>query len=195
MYTASGQPILRGPSEDDPTTPNGEYSNSCVGRERIFEYFSRVNGTKMLQYRLNYAVDLRYGVLYDIAEHVWKEEPIDLAMGYANVIWQADANNIAIRCLEHVDTPTSVLNVTGSKFSIRDAAQQFGVIMGKKPVFSGKEASTALLSNNAKMKNLFGDQSVSFDQVIEYTADWIVNGGVALNKPTHFERRDGEYLD
>lgn len=184
-----------GPTEEDPTTPNGEYSNSCVGRERIFEYFSRVNGTRMLQFRLNYAIDLRYGVLYDIAEHVRQGELIDLAMGYANVIWQADANNIAVRCLEHVEAPASVLNVTGPKFSIRDAAQRFGKIMGKEPVFTGEESSSALLSDRSKMKGIFGDPPVTLDQMIEYTADWIMNGGVALNKPTHFERRDGEYLD
>ncbi|MBN1294818.1 MAG: NAD(P)-dependent oxidoreductase [Candidatus Latescibacteria bacterium] len=184
-----------GPNETDPAVPYGEYSNSCLGRERVFEYYSREKGTKILLYRLNYAIDLRYGVLFEIGKQVNEGRPVNIEMGYANVIWQGDANNIALRCLEHVSSPPEILNVTGDKIRIRDIAARFGEIMKKEPVFEGKESSTALLSDNSKMKKFMGEPRISLDQMLQMTAEWIQSGGKSLEKPTHFQTRDGQYLD
>ena len=185
----------QGPNETDPAVPYGEYSNSCLARERVFEYYSREKGTKILLYRLNYAIDLRYGVLFEIGKHVFEKKPVNIEMGYANVIWQGDANNIALRCLGHVASPPEILNVTGDKVRIRDIATKFGEIMKKEPVFEGKEAPTALLSDNSKMKRLMGESQISLDQMLQMTADWIQSGGKSLGKPTHYQTRDGQYLD
>jgi nucleoside-diphosphate-sugar epimerase len=184
-----------GSSETDSFNTIGEYANSCLGRERIFEYFSRENGTKVLLFRLNYAIDLRYGVLLEIGKQVYEGMPINLEMGYANVIWQGDANNYAIQCLEQCASPPEILNVTGEKIRVKEVASQFGEIMRTKPVFTGEEAPTALLSDNSKMKKLFGEPPTSPEQMIHWTADWIMNNGKTLNKPTHFQTRDGEFLD
>ena len=184
-----------GPAETDSFTSVGEYANSCVGRERIFEYYSRQNGTKVLLYRLNYAIDLRYGVLYEIGKHVYESSPIDIETGYANVIWQGDANNIAIRSLEKTASPPEILNVTGGKLRITDVARRFGELMGKEPVFTGTEAPTAFLSNNSKMKRFFGEPPTGLDEMIQLTIEWITKGGRSLNKPTHFQTRDGQFLD
>ena len=185
----------QGPSETDSFISLGEYANSCLGRERIFEYYSRENGTGILLLRLNYAIDLRYGVLYEIGKQVFEGKPVDLEMGYANVIWQGDANNFAIRCMEFVNSPPEVLNVTGDKIRIREAACQFGKMMNKDPVFAGEEASTALLSDNSKMKKILGNPPTSLKQMIQWTTDWMIRGGRSLNKPTHFQTRDGQFLD
>ncbi|MHB9028919.1 MAG: NAD-dependent epimerase/dehydratase family protein [Candidatus Latescibacterota bacterium] len=184
-----------GPSETDSFVSLGEYANSCLARERIFEYYSRANGTEMLHFRLNYAIDLRYGVLFEIGRQVFEETPINLGMGYANVIWQGDANNIAIRCLEHVSNPPAILNVTGDKIRIRDIALRFSEVLGKEPRFAGIEAETALLSNNARMKSLFGPPPTGPDQMIGWIAEWLQRGGRSLGKPTHFQTRDGQFLD
>jgi hypothetical protein len=184
-----------GPSESDTTYAIGEYANSCLGRERIFEYYSRTNGTKVLLYRLNYAIDLRYGVLLDIGKKVFEGRPVNLEMGYANVIWQGDANNLAIRCLELAACPPRILNVTGDKILVRDIALSFGKRMGREPVFSGTESSTALLSNNAEMRSVFGSPPTSIEQMIRWLTDWIIRGGKSLDKPTHYETRDGQFLD
>lgn len=184
-----------GPSETDTFTSVGEYANSCLGRERIFEHYSRQNGTKTLLFRLNYAIDLRYGVLYEIGEKVFKCSPINLDMGYANVIWQGDACNYAIRSLELAASPPEILNVTGSKIRVRDVAYLFGDLMGKKPVFFGDEASTALLSDNSKMCRIFGEPPTSLVQMINWITDWIMKGGKILDKPTHFQTRNGQFLD
>jgi hypothetical protein len=184
-----------GPSESDTKYAVGEYANSCLGRERIFEYYSRTNGTKVLLYRLNYAIDLRYGVLLDIGKKVYEGKPVNLEMGYANVIWQGDANNLAIRCLELAACPPRILNVTGDKIRIRDIANGFGKLMGRKPEFSGTEAPTALLSNNAVMKSIFGTPPTSIEQMLRWITDWIIRGGKLLDKPTHYETRDGQFLD
>jgi nucleoside-diphosphate-sugar epimerase len=184
-----------GPDENAPFQSLGEYANSCLARERIFEYYSRLNGTPMLHFRLNYAIDLRYGVLFEIARQVCEGTPVNLTMGYANVIWQGDANNTAVRCLEHVSSPPAILNVTGGKIRVRDIATRFGELMGKTPQFTGTEAQTALLSNSAKMKTLLGEPPTSLDRMIQLIADWIMRGGRSLGKPTHFQTRDGQFLD
>lgn len=183
-----------GPSEGDPTGPIGEYAQSCLGRERIFEYFSKTAGTPVLIYRLNYAIDLRYGVLHEIARSVHEERPIDLTMGYVNVIWQGDANEIALRSLNLCKSPAAVLNVTGPETtSVRWLANEFGKRMGKEPVFSGKEASTALLSNASRAIELFGEPHVSLNEMIEWTADWVLKDRETLDKPTHFQQREGKF--
>jgi nucleoside-diphosphate-sugar epimerase len=184
-----------GPAEHDEFTSIGEYANSCLGRERIFEYFSREFGTKTLIYRLNYAIDLRYGVLHDIAGRVHAGVPVNLEMGFANVIWQGDAANIAVRCLEHAALPPEILNVTGEKIRVREVALRLGELMVKPPVFEGAEAPTALLSNSAKMRLLFGPLATPLDAMLRWTAHWIMKGGRSLGKPTHFQTRDGQFLD
>jgi len=184
-----------GPTETDGFTSIGEYANSCLGRERIFEHYSRKNGTKVLLFRLNYAIDLRYGVLYEIGRQVFEERPIDLEMGYANVIWQGDANNYAIRCLELAASPPEILNVTGGKIRLRDVAYRFGEIMGKPLRFTGKEAPTAFLSNNAKMKRILGEPPTPLDDMIRWISRWIEKGGRTLDKPTHYQTRNGQFLD
>jgi len=184
-----------GPSEADTFTSIGEYANSCLGRERIFEHYSRKNGTKTLLFRLNYSIDLRYGVLYEIGRRVFGEEPIELAMGHANVIWQGDANNFALRCLELAANPPEILNVTGDKIRVRDVAESFGKVLGKKPLFTGGEDPKAFLSNNAKLKRLLGAPPTGLDDMIRWIAEWLERGGKTLNKPTHYQTKDGRFLD
>lgn len=184
----------RGPDEDHAVGPIGEYAQSCLGRERIFEHFSSIYNTPVLIYRLNYAIDLRYGVLLEIAKSVRIKKPIDLAMGYVNVIWQGDANQIAIRCLHHCSSPPQVLNVTGSTtLSVREIANEFGKYFGVDPVFANEEQSTALLSNASKMEKLFPFPKVSIEEMILLTAEWLVIGGPLLDKPTHFQERSGKF--
>ncbi len=183
-----------GPDEDHPPEPVGEYAQSALGRERMFQYFSERCGTQVAILRLNYAIDLRYGVLHDIAEKVYRREPVDLSMGVANVIWQRDANSVALRALAHCASPPFLLNLTGPEMvSVRQTALRFGRIFGVEPVFSGAEAPTALLNNASRCHALFGYPVVSLDQMIEWVARWIQRGGRSLGKPTHFEQRDGKF--
>ena len=183
-----------GPSETHPPEPLGEYAQSCLGRERMFEYFSEKHGTRAALLRLNYANDLRYGVLRDVAEKVYRRQPIDLAMGAVNVIWQRDANSVALRALAHCQSPPLVLNVAGPELvKIRDLARGFSRIFGIEPVLEGAEAATALLSNAARRQEIFGPPSVSLEQMMEWTAHWVRIGGRSLGKPTHYEQRDGRF--
>lgn len=183
-----------GATESCPLDPVGEYAQSCLGRERIFEYFCRRFGTKALFFRLNYAIDLRYGVLLDVAQKVWRGEPIDLRMGYVNVIWQGDVNNAAIRALTLCRNPPRILNVTGLEtVSIRWLAESFGRIFGKKPIFENEEMETALLSNASEYHRLFGYPRVPLKRMIEWVAHWVLTGGPTLNKPTHYELRNGRF--
>ena len=183
-----------GATENSPVAPIGEYAQSCLSRERICSYFSSQFGTPMAILRLNYAIDLRYGILLDIAEKVDAEEPISLQMGNVNVIWQGDANAIALRAFLHCQSPPFVLNVTGPEtVSIRYLASCFGAIFNKSVRFSGKEAETALLSNASRCHQLFGYPRVSLGQMIEWVAEWVRMGGATLRKPTHFEVRDGKF--
>jgi len=186
--------ITGGASEETAPAPLGEYAQSVLGRERMFEYFSARHGTPVTLLRLNYAIDLRYGVLFDIGSKVFEGRSVDVTMGAVNVIWQGDVNSVALRCLAHCQSPPFILNLTGPEtLSIRAVAKRFGEIFGKAPILEGQEAPTALLSNAARCFRLFGYPSVTIDQMIERTAHWIKVGGTNLGKPTHFETRDGRF--
>jgi nucleoside-diphosphate-sugar epimerase len=183
-----------GCTENDPPGPVGEYAQSCLGRERVFTYFSKKCGTPATIIRLNYAIDLHYGTLLEIAQAVWNQTPVDLSMGYFNAIWQGDANVQSILSLELASSPPKILNVTGPELlSTREVATHFGKLMDRKPIFEGKEDSTALLNNSAWATKHFGKPRVSVDQMIEWTAHWIKNGNKTWNKPTHFQTRDGKF--
>ncbi|MEP7085717.1 MAG: NAD(P)-dependent oxidoreductase [Gemmatimonadota bacterium] len=183
-----------GSRESDAPVPVGEYAMSCLGRERVFEDASLRRGTPVAIVRLNYAVDLRYGVLVDIASRVWRGEAVDLGMGHANVIWQGDANDWALRCLAHACSPSFVVNVTGGEtLSVRDLATRFGALLDRAPLFTGSEASDALLSNTSLAHTTFGAPSVNTDTLIEWVASWLRDGGPLLGKPTHFEERTGAF--
>jgi len=184
----------QGSAEDSPLLPLGEYANSCVGRERMFEYFSQLYATPGRLFRLNYAIDMRYGVLFDIARKIRDGVAIDMSMGHVNVIWQGDANSHALRSLRQTTTPTTPLNVSGAEIiSIRWLATAFGDRFGKKPRLIGEESPTALLTNTAQAVRLFGKPSVPLGQMINWVTDWVANDRPNLNKPTHFEARDGVY--
>ncbi len=183
-----------GATETHPVEPIGEYAQSCLGRERVFEHASNQFGTPLTILRLNYAIDLRYGILLDIAEKVYGEKPVDLTMGAANVIWQGDANAVVLRSLMHCQSPPTLLNLTGPEIvSIRWLATRFGESFGKAPTFEGIEANTALLSNAARCHQLFGYPGISLEQMVQWVAHWVKIGGTSLGKPTKFEVRDGKF--
>lgn len=188
-------PVESGGSvESDPPGPVGEYAQSCLGRERMFEYGSKKNQTKVCLIRLNYAVELRYGVLLDIALKVKKQEPIDLSMGYFNVIWQGDMNNMVLRSLDSCESPARILNITGSDIlSVREVALEFGKLFGVKTAFINEEAHTALLNNPLQAIKLFGHPGVEPTRVMKWIAHWISEERETLGKPTHYEVRNGKY--
>jgi nucleoside-diphosphate-sugar epimerase len=183
----------RGAAETDPAKPAGDYAQSALARERIVEFFSRRNQTPAAVLRLNYAVELRYGVLRDIADRVYRREPLDLSMGWVNLIWQRDANARILGALAHAATPPLVLNLTGDKVGIRNVAQRFGKIWDIEPRFIGTESDTALLSDPGRSYQLFGPPDVSLEQMIEWVAGWVGAGGKSLERPTHFEERHGRF--
>ncbi|RXZ01396.1 NAD-dependent epimerase/dehydratase family protein [Fictibacillus sp. S7] len=183
-----------GCDETHPVHPVGEYAQSCLGRERIYSYFSRKNGTPVTLFRLNYAIDMKYGVLLEIAKQVYQEKPVDVRMGHVNVIWQGDANEYALRSLLLSESPPAVLNITGPEtVSIRWLAQQFAARLNKPVTFVGEEQPTALLNNSSKAHHLFGYPSVSLNTMIAWTADWIKGDGQTIDKPTHFQERQGAF--
>lgn len=183
-----------GATETTPAEPVGEYGQSVLARERIFEFFSIRHQTPVALLRLNYAVELRYGVLADIGLAVFERKPIPLAMGLVNVIWQGDANSIVLRALDHAGVPPTVLNVTGPEtLSVRWIAERFGRLFGVDPIFEGAEAPTALLNNASRCHRLFGYPSVTPEEMIEWIAQWIGMGGAMLGKPTKFTVRDGKF--
>ena len=183
-----------GCTEQTPTGPVGEYAMACLGRERILTYFAERDGTPMALIRLNYAVEMRYGVLVDVARAVLAGEPVDLTTGHANVVWQGYANEVTLRALHHAAAPPFVLNLTGPELvSVRQVATALAARLGREPVFAGEEAPTALLSNATLCHRLFGYPDVPLGELIELTSDWVVHGRPLLSKPTHFQRRDGKF--
>jgi len=183
-----------GCKETDPTGPVGEYAQSTLGRERVLSFFARRNQTPLCLLRLNYAVEPRYGVLLDIGQAVYSGQPVSLAMGYVNVIWQGDANSAAFRALELCESPPAVLNVTGLRtLSVREIAEQFARHFDKDVAFTGEEATTSLLNNAGQCHERFDLPRVTVEQVIELTAGWIRSGGRSLGKPTKFQVRDGKF--
>jgi len=181
------------PESLPPTAPSGEYANSCVARERMFEHFSHLHGTPGRLLRLSYAIDMRYGVLHDVAQKLLHKQPIDLSMGHANVIWQGEANDWALRSLAHCTAPTTALNLSGPKVSIRELACEMSLRLNIAPIFTGYEADTAWLVDCSEAFRLFGEPQVGLSRMIDWTADWVKRGGASLNKPTHYEARDGKY--
>ena len=174
--------------------PLGEYAQSCLGRERVFEYHSRGCGTHCLFFRLNYAVDLRYGVPVDIARKVYAREPIDLSMGWFNVIWQGDANSYALRSLELCECPPRTLNVTGpEKISVHEVAEIFGSRFQRQPIFESRESERALLSDASLCHSLLGRPEVSLETLLAWIAHWVKIGGATLDKPTKFDVTDGKF--
>ncbi len=182
-----------GASEMLHPTPVGEYANSCVGRERMFEHFSHQQQTPGRLIRLSYAIDMRYGVLHDLARQIIERKPVSLVMGHANVIWQGDANERSLRALRQCTTPTSGLNLSGPMISIRSAAQGLARRLGINVQFTGEESSTAWLVDCTESERLWGPVPVGLEQLLDWTADWVQRGQPTLDKPTHFEVRDGHY--
>jgi nucleoside-diphosphate-sugar epimerase len=188
-------PLGRGGATESTTpVPLGEYAQSCLGRERIFEHFSATCGTPGRLFRLNYAIETRYGVLHDIAARVWAGKSVDVTMGHVNVIWQGDANAQALRCLLHCTTPTSPINISGPEVvSVRWIAEEFGRRMGRKVLIAGEEAPSALLTNTAEAAGLFGYPGVPLTRMLDWVADWITRDQPSLNKPTKYEVLDGVF--
>lgn len=187
-------PSSGGSVETDSTNPIGEYTQSCLARERIFEYYSRKYGTRVLIFRLNYAIALEYGVISDIARKVYEGKPVDLGNPCFNCIWQADANEYALRCLLHTASPSRILNVTGPEIAgVEQTALKLGKLLGKEPVFTGIPGFRSYLSNSSKAMSMFGYPGTSLDSMINYQAEWILDGCGDIGKPTHFEETKGKY--
>lgn len=189
-------PIVRGGSvETDTPAPIGEYAMSCLGRERMFEYFANLpDGPRVSILRLNYACEPRYGVIADLATRIKRREPIDLAMGAFNAIWQRDANAVAIASLSVASRPAAVLNIAGPEtLSVRRVCERLATLLGVPCEFTGAESADAILSNAQKSHRLFGYPSVGASELIDMIGQWVASGGDMLNKPTHFETRDGKY--
>jgi nucleoside-diphosphate-sugar epimerase len=183
-----------GAVEADPPAPVGEYAQSCLGRERVVEFVSRERQLRALIFRLNYAVDLRYGTLVDVARKVIGGEPIDLTMGFFNAIWQGDANSYAFRSLDLCSTPPCILNVTGSeRISVREIAEWFGAVFGRDPIFVNTEGPVALLSDSSRCRALLGEPQVPLSRLCQWVAQWVREGRSSLGKPTHFEVTDGRF--
>jgi nucleoside-diphosphate-sugar epimerase len=183
-----------GPTERDPPAPVGEYAQSALARERVLEFCSCRHATPMAILRLNYAIEPRYGVLRDIADRVKAGVPVEVAMGKVNLIWQRDANAIALRAVAHCAVPPLVLNVTGTPaWPVRWLAEELGRRLGRGAVIRGEEEATALLSDARRMEERFGAPEVSIGAMLDLTADWVLGGGRSLGKPTHFEERSGQF--
>jgi len=182
-----------GPSETDPPAPVGEYAQSVLGRERVLAFHAARAGTPMAILRLNYAVEPRYGVLRDLADTIARGAPVSLGMPSVNLIWQRDANAVALLALEHCATPPTVLNLTGRAVRIRWLAERLAAALGKTARFEGPEGTTALLSDPSRAHRLFGEPPTAIETMIERVAAWVRAGGPSLEKPTHFEERDGRF--
>lgn len=182
-----------GPDESVAPDPIGEYAQSVLGRERIFEYFSRANGTKVVTIRLNYANEPRYGVIIDLAKRLQAGEVIDLAQGYVNIVWQGDCNRVTIKSLGIADSPPRLLNLAGPKISVEALCRKIAAGLGVEPKFSGSPAANALLSDSRYCWETFGPQTRTIDEMVDLACQWIHQGKEVWNKPTHFEARDGKF--
>jgi len=183
-----------GAREEDEPGPVGEYAQSCLGRERMFQHFSNRHGTPVTLIRLNYANECRYGIIVDLTLKILHDEPVDVTMGAVNLIWQGDANNAIIRSLRLADSPPAILNVTGrERVRVRDLAGRIGAVLGRKPVLVGQEAGSALLSNASRCVETLGAPPTSLDEMVERIATWVAAGGKVLNKPTKYDVRDGRF--
>ncbi len=183
-----------GSTENSPLNPLGDYAMSCVGRERMFDHFSRTLRISTAIIRLNYATEMRYGVLVDLARRVWTRQPVDVAMGYVNVIWQAEASAMALQALDHANCPPFILNVAGPEtLRVRDVAARFGEWMGREVRYVGEEAADALLNDGRRGHDMFGEPCVSAEMMTRWIADWVMHGREDLGKPTHFQTRDGKF--
>ena len=184
----------RGSSEDDALCPVGEYANSCLGRERMFQYFAQQHGTPVVLIRLNYANELRYGVLVDLAKKVLAGEAVDLSMGWVNVIWQGDANALIAAAISKTASPAAIMNVAGAPHcQVRALCQRLAELSGTQPVFQGDEASDALLSDAQLSRQWFGDPEISLDTMLRWVVAWLKRGGQTLDRPTKFENRQGNF--
>ncbi len=180
--------------EEDPPAPVGEYAQSCLGRERIFQHFCTTTSTPTCVIRLNYAIELRYGVLHDLARTIWEERPVTLSVPHFNAIWQGDANEQILRALELCASPARILNITGPEtLSVRMVAEELAGIMGKTVTFTDEQGTTSLLNDSSAAAALYGYPRVPLRRVLRWTADWVARGGASLGKPTHFEVGDGKY--
>jgi len=187
-------PSTGGSRETDPTDPPGEYAKSCLERELAFAAAARDHGSHVALIRLNYSTEFRYGVLVDIAQKVQKGEPVDLSMGWVNVIWQRDAVDHILRAFRLADTSPFILNVAGQKIlSVRELAEGFGRLFGRDPILCGKEEETAWLNNAEKSHSLFGPPVARIEEMLEWTAAWIQSGAGTFGKPTGFEKRSGKF--
>ncbi|MCJ7693940.1 MAG: hypothetical protein MUO40_00790 [Anaerolineaceae bacterium] len=184
-----------GACEHELPVPVGEYGQTCLGRERVLEYYAELQSNPMLIFRLNYAIDMRYGVLFDLAKNIMAGTPINLEIGYFNCIWQGDVCEYAIRSLLHTSNPPRILNVTGPEsISIRWAAETMGKLLSRDPIFIGDpNPQKALFSNTAKLTSLMGYPTMPLYKMLEMVADWVNSGGKFINAPTHFESTDGNY--
>jgi nucleoside-diphosphate-sugar epimerase len=186
--------ISEGATEETPLTPLGEYANAAVARERVFEHYSRTTGTRVALIRLNYAVELRYGVLADIARKIWAGDPVDVTNGWFNCVWQGDANDLVLRALPLACAPCDAWNLTGpGKLRVRDLAGRLSELLGRPARLAGSESDSALLSNSTKLCRQLGEPATPIESILQWTAHWVRNGGRSLEKPTHFEVRDGKY--
>lgn len=184
----------KGSRESDPLNPLGEYAMSCLGRERIFEHFSRAGKMNITILRLNYASEMRYGVLSDVAKRVYAGQAVPLSMGYLNAIWQGDASAMSLQALGRASTPSFVINIAGPELlSVRSIAEEFGALFQKRVRFEGVESDDALLSDAGRAFELFGHPRVSAAQLMTWIADWIARGGTVSAMPTHFEERAGRF--
>lgn len=188
-------PVEHGaPSEEMAPNPLGEYAQSCLGRERIFEHFAKENQTPITIFRLNYAIDLKYGVISELARTILADEPVDLTMGHVNVIWQKDACEMAIRCLLEVSSPANIINITGPEtLSVKWICERLSESLHKEVRFVSEPQETALLSNASKSHELFGYPQTTIREMIDLTAEWLLNDGELIDKPTHFQERKGKY--
>lgn len=183
-----------GASEEVQPDPIGEYAQSCLGRERIFEFAAEVRSTPVSIIRLNYAVDLRYGVLADIAQTVAAKEPVSISTGHVNVVWQGYANEVVLRSLGRATPDVFRINLTGPEvLSVEAVARQFGELLSQEVRIMEEPHDEALLSDATRCIAMFGPPSIDAQRLIELQADWILSGLPLTGRPTKWAVRDGKF--